>query len=67
MSNPGKQHWEVVKWLLRYLRGSTNSTLCFRKSSDGLQGYVDADMAGDIDDRKDTTGYIYIYFVWYSN
>ena len=22
MSNPRKQHWEVVKWILRYLRGT---------------------------------------------
>ncbi|RVW63090.1 Retrovirus-related Pol polyprotein from transposon TNT 1-94 [Vitis vinifera] len=22
MSNPGKQHWEEVKWILRYLRGT---------------------------------------------
>ena len=24
MSNPGRPHWEAVKWILRYLRGSTN-------------------------------------------
>ena len=22
VSSPGKQHWEVVKWILRYLKGS---------------------------------------------
>ena len=22
--NPGRPHWEIVKWILRYLRGSTN-------------------------------------------
>ena len=22
--NPGKDHWKVVKWIFRYLRGSSN-------------------------------------------
>ena len=25
----------------------------------GITGYVDANMAGDVDDRKSTTGYVY--------
>ena len=24
VNNPGKEHWMVVKWILRYLRGTTN-------------------------------------------
>ena len=59
MSNPGKQHWEAVEWILRYLKGSISSALCFRKSNLGLQGYVDADNGGDVDSRKSTTGYVY--------
>ena len=31
MSNPGKQHWEVVKWILRYLRGTASLALCFKQ------------------------------------
>ena len=33
MSRPGKQHWEVVKWILRYLRGSTYTCLYFTGAS----------------------------------
>ena len=29
MSRPGKQHWEAVKWILRYLNGSLDACLCF--------------------------------------
>ena len=61
MSNPGKHHWEAVKWILRYLSGTVSLALCFRKTSEGLHGYVDADMAGDLDSRKSTTGCVCTY------
>ncbi|RVX14680.1 Retrovirus-related Pol polyprotein from transposon TNT 1-94 [Vitis vinifera] len=59
MSMPGKQHWEAVKWILRYLKGSLDTCLCFTGASLKLQGYVDADFAGDIDSRKSTTGFVF--------
>ena len=43
MSRLGKQHWEAVKWILRYLKGSSDTCLCFTCASLKLQGYVDAD------------------------
>ena len=36
MSNPGKQHWLAVKWILRYLRGTTSQALCFGGSNTTL-------------------------------
>ncbi|RVW73392.1 Retrovirus-related Pol polyprotein from transposon TNT 1-94 [Vitis vinifera] len=59
MSRAGKQHWEAVKWILRYLKGSLDTCLCFTSASLKLQGYVDADFAGDIDSRKSTTGFVF--------
>jgi hypothetical protein len=29
ISNPGKQHWEAVKWILRYLKGASDKSICF--------------------------------------
>ena len=55
----GKQHWEAMKWILSYLRGTTSLALCFKQSDLELQGYVDADMAGDVNGRKITIMYIY--------
>jgi len=59
MNNPGKEHWMAVKWILRYLKGTTNQALCFGGSNISLQGYVDTDMAGDKDNRRSTTGYVF--------
>ena len=59
MNNPGKEHWMAVKWILRYLRGTTDQALCFGGSNISLQGHVDADMAGDRDNRRSTRGYVF--------
>ena len=53
------QHWEAVKWILRNLRGSSDACLCFTGASLKLQGYVNADFAGDIDSRKSTTEFVF--------
>ncbi|KAK0594571.1 hypothetical protein LWI29_027750 [Acer saccharum] len=59
MSNPGKPHWEAVKWILRYLRGTTEKCLTFRRDELKLEGYVDSDFAGEVDHRRSTTGYVF--------
>ena len=63
MSNPGEQHWEIVKWVLRYLRGTARIGLVFQRLKTEkhklLQGYIDADYAGDLDQRKSMTGYVF--------
>ena len=58
MANPGKEHWEAVKWLLRYLRGTSSTSLCFGKRKMTLQSFVDADLCGDVDSSKSTSRYI---------
>ena len=59
MSNPGKEHWEGVKWLLRYLKGTADVTLCFSKKKVSLEGFSDADLGGCDDSGKSTTGYVF--------
>ena len=59
INNPGKENWMAVKWILRYLRGTTNQALCFGGSNIALHGYVDVDMVGDKDNRRSTTGYVF--------
>jgi hypothetical protein len=55
MNNPSKEHWEAVKWILRYLRGNSTHALCFGGLDTVLQRYVDSDMAGDKDNMRSTT------------
>ena len=52
MSHLGIEHWNVVKWILRYLRGTSNKCLHFGGSTTNLQGYVDSDLVGDIDQEE---------------
>jgi len=44
---------------LRNLRGTLDTSLCFTSVDFKLQGYVDTDLASDVDSRKSTTGFIY--------
>ena len=50
-----------MKWIFRYLRGNSELCLCFGKGKPVLEGYIDADMAGYLDDRKSTSGYLFIF------
>ena len=46
MSNPGKVHWEAVKWILRYLESTKDFGLLFDgqlNNAKSLMGYVDVD------------------------
>jgi len=59
MADPGKAHWEAVKWLLRYLKGTTSTSLVFCESKAELKGFIDADLSGDFESSKSTTRYVF--------
>ncbi len=48
-----------MKWILRYLRGTTEKCLTFRKDELKLEGYVDSDFVREVDHRRSTTGYVF--------
>jgi hypothetical protein len=48
-----------MKWILRYLKGTSNHVLRFRGEDTQFHGYGDLDMAGDLDQRRSTTGYLF--------
>jgi hypothetical protein len=45
MCNPGRIHWEAVKDVICYLKGTADLTLMLGGSVNGLEAYVDADWA----------------------
>ncbi|KAG8503054.1 hypothetical protein CXB51_000810 [Gossypium anomalum] len=62
MHDPGKGHWQAVKWILRYLRKTEDVGLVFEQDEalgQFVVGYVDSDFAGDLDKRRSTTGYLF--------
>ncbi len=67
MSKPGKEHWTTVKQVFRYLRGTSDYGLCYQARSGldkvlGICGFVDADWARDLDQRRSTSGYVFKLF-----
>ena len=61
ISNLGKEHWAIVKWILRYLRGTSRVCLCFGNGQQVLDGFTDTYMTRDIDSRKSTSWYLITY------
>ncbi|RDX85720.1 hypothetical protein CR513_33050, partial [Mucuna pruriens] len=59
MGNPGGEHWNAIKRILRYIKGTSGVALCYGGSELLVRGYVDSDFAGDVDKRKSTTGYVF--------
>ncbi len=61
MENPTTEHMSAVNQILRYVKGTINLGCTYIKGKEGLilRGYSDSDMAGDVDDRKSTTGMVF--------
>ena len=59
-ANPLKEHWTAVKRIFRYLKGTQHLGLKYTNNeTTECAGYCDADWAGNIDDRKSTSGYLF--------
>ncbi|XP_040254010.1 secreted RxLR effector protein 161-like [Aegilops tauschii subsp. strangulata] len=60
MEAPGKQHWAIIRQILRYVRGTLNYGCPYKAGKGtGLTGFSDSDHAGDLTDRKSTTGLVF--------
>ena len=59
-ADPRQEHWVAVKRIFRYIKGTLERGIKYKRNShDDLIGFCDADWAGDVGDRKSTSGYIF--------
>lgn len=61
MEAPTTEHWAAVENILRYIKGTTNFDCVYLREKEMVEllGYSDSDLAGDVDDRKSTSGVAY--------
>nr|KYP46801.1 Copia protein [Cajanus cajan] len=58
MHQPQEHHWKALKRILRYLQGTIDYGLHFKRPTHlTLQAFSDSDWGSDLDDRKSTTGF----------
>lgn len=60
MDQPCESHLVAAKRILRYIKGTQSYGLMYKESlAFSLSGFVDADWAGDVNDRRSTTGFCF--------
>ena len=59
LENPGWEHWEAVKRIFRYLKGTKDLKLVYGGEVKDLVGFVDADGASQ-DHRRAISGYVFM-------
>jgi hypothetical protein len=61
LERPTEEHLLTVKKILRYITGTLQYGLCYRRrtGTTRLVGYCDSDLTGDIDMRKSTIGALF--------
>jgi len=62
MSSPSETHWLAAKRILRYLKGTVELGIYYKKRENAkIVAYSDSDFAGDIDDRRSTSGFVFLF------
>ena len=61
MANPKESHWVAAKRIFRYLKGTIDHGLFYQKGKKiGFTAYSDSNYAGDLDDRRSTSGSVFM-------
>lgn len=62
MSAPRESHWLAAKRILRYIKGTTELGVFYKRGEGNarLLAYTDSDYAGDLDDKRSTSGFVFM-------
>jgi len=60
VSAPTVDHLAAARVVLRYLKGTSSLGISYQADGE-LHGYCDADFAADVDTRRSTSGFVFIY------
>ena len=61
MASPIELHLQAAKRVLRYVKGTVDLRVFYRKEGNGeLMAYTDSDYARNVDDKKSTSGYVFL-------
>lgn len=63
MKNSYIEHWNVVKWIFRYLSCICDCGIMFDKNgaSNVAIGYVDSNHSGNLDNRRSMISYVFTF------
>ena len=61
MEHPTELYFQAAKRVLRYLKGTSDFEIAYSKGGeDIIVAYTDSDYVGDLDDRRSTSGYVFL-------
>ncbi|XP_040367238.1 secreted RxLR effector protein 161-like [Rosa chinensis] len=61
MGSPTELHMQAVKRVLKYLKGTVDLGILYKRNgNEQLEAYTDSDYAGDLDDQRSTSGYVFL-------
>ena len=61
LSDLGQNQWKAAKKVLRYLQGTKDLMLTYQRTNIlEVVGFSDSDYVGCVDDKKSTSGYIFM-------
>ncbi|CAM8940369.1 unnamed protein product [Rhodiola kirilowii] len=59
-SNPSNLHWEAIRRVLKYLKGTMNYGLVYAGFPSVLVGYIDASWITNLEDHSSTSGWVFL-------
>ena len=61
LAHPTEIHLQAVKRVLRYIKGTLSYGILYKPSGNAeLLAYTDSDYEGDLEDRKSTSGFLFV-------